>query len=62
MDDKKPDKPLGAAAESAAQPARAGLVLISLIAVSMVPKSIQDRDLHTHDREHDDAPLEEHAH
>ncbi|WP_431862313.1 MFS transporter [Micrococcus terreus] len=34
------------------------LALISLIAVSMVPKSIQDRDLHTHDREHDEAPLD----
>ena len=34
------------------------LALISLIAVSMVPKSIQDRDLHAHDREHDEAPLD----
>ena len=36
MNDKKPDKTLDAAAESAAQPARAGLVLISLIAVAAV--------------------------
>ena len=36
MNDKKPDKTLDAGAESAAQPARAGLVLISLIAVAAV--------------------------